>query len=469
MKRVLVVLSGGGMKGLAHIGALRVLRRLDLPIVAWAGTSVGSMVAAYAASGMTVAEVENIGLSVKKRDIVDFDWLGMLWKRTGVRAFNKGKRLHQFVRRTVPVDSFDRLKTPLYVNAVELGSGTNVVFGLPGLRDVSLHDALTASCSIPGIFPAVTIRERQFVDGAVIDNLQLRLARVLDVDFVVAVNLRNFTPMKDSVVRNLGALDVMNRGNDLTGQAITETNLATRIDVPGIIIHPEVSQHHYLGFDNTPALIAAGERATEAAFARFNRSRNDAGFWSWLNPFATRSRVGNPFVIDDRRCVRCGMCVVNNADGLFRQNVDGGPVTVDRSRVSTHDVAPLKECPFGAIRLDPQLLTEMYGADPPAHLSRLANDPAPSLGAPLFEPPPGMIRHEPPVAAGDGNESSSSRRWSLLKGRSSRRLAVAANGNSDGPHDSNVDETPAPASEAVEAPPTALENGGNRDAITAGD
>jgi NTE family protein len=66
MKRVLVVFSGGGMKGLAHIGALRVLRRLDLPIVAWAGTSVGALVAAYAASGMTVAEIENIGLNVKR-------------------------------------------------------------------------------------------------------------------------------------------------------------------------------------------------------------------------------------------------------------------------------------------------------------------------------------------------------------------------------------------------------------------
>ncbi|MGE0434159.1 MAG: patatin-like phospholipase family protein [Planctomycetota bacterium] len=432
MKRVLVVFSGGGMKGLAHIGALRVLRRLDLPIVAWAGTSVGALVAAYAASGMTVAEIENIGLNVKRRDIVDMDWLGMIWRRMGARAFNRGKRLKEFVRRTVPAKRFDNLAAPLFVNAVELASGSNVVFGLPGLRDVSLHDTIAASCSIPGIFPPVSINGREFVDGAVIDNLQLRLARLLDVDFVVAVNLRTYSSIGPADVKALGLVDIMNRGNDLTGQAITEVNLATRIDVPGVIVHPDVSRHHYLGFENTPELIDEGERATHAAFARYFRDQQEPGIWSRFNPFASRSRkVGNPFVIDESRCVRCGVCVVNNPDGLFKQAGVGAPVTVDRARASTHEIAPLKECPFGAIRVDEKLLGDMYGPEPPPHLLKLARDPERVVGTPPFEPPPGLL--EARRAAGEsGNEvngASSSRRWKLLTGFSSRRLAVQGGNN----------------------------------------
>ncbi len=426
MKRVLVVLSGGGTKGLAHIGALRVLRRLDLPIVAFAGTSVGALVAAFAASGMTVAEMETTGLSVTRRDFVDFDWFGMMRKGMRVPAANRGVRLFDFISRSVPAHTFDELQTPLFVNAADLASGANIVFGLPGLRDVPLHRVIAASCSIPGVYPPVRIRDRYFIDGAAVDNLQLRLAKVLDVDFVVAVNLRSYVPINNRDVSRFGFLDNINRGNDLTGQTITEINLATPIDVPGIIVHPEVVEQHYFGFENISRLIEEGERATETAFARFNRSRHD-GLLSRLFTLGSR-RVGNPFVIDRKRCVQCGLCVINNMDGLFQQATPGGPVTVDRRKPSTHDVAPLKECPFGAIRVDQELLREMYGDEPPTYLSDLARDQHEILGHPAFSPGPedavAADTEEPP----EEPEENAAGLSSLLRRFSSRRRAAAAAG-----------------------------------------
>src|SRR5450631_3304873 len=80
-KKVAVVLGGGGMKGLAHIGALKALHRHGIVPDEYIGTSVGSFIAAMAAGGLSPEQIEDIGLSIRRHDILDYDWLGLLWRR----------------------------------------------------------------------------------------------------------------------------------------------------------------------------------------------------------------------------------------------------------------------------------------------------------------------------------------------------------------------------------------------------
>jgi NTE family protein len=93
-KKIAVVLGGGGMKGLAHIGALKALHRHGIVPDEYIGTSVGAYIAALAAGGLSADQIEDIGLSIRRGDILDYDWLGLLWKRGSSRSLYRGKALH---------------------------------------------------------------------------------------------------------------------------------------------------------------------------------------------------------------------------------------------------------------------------------------------------------------------------------------------------------------------------------------
>src|SRR3982750_3533792 len=129
-KKVAVVLGGGGMKGLAHIGALKALHRHGIVPDEYIGTSVGSFIAAMAAGGLSADQIEDIGLSIRRPDILDYDWLG---PPSGPASPGPppppcgGKPPPDFSRRPPPVDRGDDLRKPLYITSVDLGSMQEVI------------------------------------------------------------------------------------------------------------------------------------------------------------------------------------------------------------------------------------------------------------------------------------------------------------------------------------------------------
>src|SRR5262245_24361242 len=108
--KVAVVLGGGGMKGLAHIGALKALHRHGIVPDEYIGTSVGSYIAAMAAGGLTADQIEEIALGIRRRDILDYNWLGLIMRPGRSRSLYRGKALHDFFRRTIPIDRWEDLK-----------------------------------------------------------------------------------------------------------------------------------------------------------------------------------------------------------------------------------------------------------------------------------------------------------------------------------------------------------------------
>ena len=143
MKKVICVLSGGSAKGAAHVGAIRALQDWDLRPSHYVGTSIGAVVGACFASGLSYDEVLRRISTVTRRDVAVLSPRAVL----GVFATSlfQGRAWRETIETLVPAESFDELETPLTVTAVDGESGDLVLFGAGGRSHVTLADALYAS------------------------------------------------------------------------------------------------------------------------------------------------------------------------------------------------------------------------------------------------------------------------------------------------------------------------------------
>jgi NTE family protein len=208
--RIGLVLSGGGARGAAHIGVLKILEEMRVPIDAIAGTSMGAVVGGLYASGLSARDIEKIMTSVNWQDafrdrppredltlrrkqedqsfLVKFP-LGVHAGRVLLpRALIQGQGLTQMLRRlTLPVartSDFDRLPTPFRAVATDLESGDTVVMG-----SGDLTSAMRASLSAPGVFAPVEREGHLLVDGGIADNVPVDIARAMGVDVVIVVDV----------------------------------------------------------------------------------------------------------------------------------------------------------------------------------------------------------------------------------------------------------------------------------------
>jgi NTE family protein len=205
-----LVLGGGGARGAAHIGVLRELERLRIPIDAITGTSMGAIVGGLYASGMSVAELENLIGSLdwsgafkdvasrehlryrRKQDDAAFPMKLELGIRGGEILIPKGvlqgQRLGMILRRltldVAQVQDFDQLPIPFRAVASDIATGEAVIMGS---GDLAL--AIRASMSAPGIFSPVRIGGRSLVDGGLVGNVPVEAMSELDVDIIIAVDV----------------------------------------------------------------------------------------------------------------------------------------------------------------------------------------------------------------------------------------------------------------------------------------
>ena len=128
--------------------------------------------------------------TLRRRDLFRINHLGMLMERMRSPSLYLEEPLRALCNAICPRGTFEELGAPLLVNTVDIERGTQVVWGLPGLRHVSIADAVYASCALPGFFPPGRVNGRTCVDGGTIDNMPVAIAAV-DMDAVIAVNVGN--------------------------------------------------------------------------------------------------------------------------------------------------------------------------------------------------------------------------------------------------------------------------------------
>lgn len=263
MGKATLVLSGGGLKGFAHVGALRAIRSLGIPIHEYIGTSMGSLICALAAGGMDIDEMERLACSLKSEDILELKIVNFMRRRLNARSLYEGERVRRYFQKVIPIDSFKLLEKPLLVNAVELSRGEEVYWGSEENDDIPVHEAVYGSCALPGLFPPLKLGDLHYIDGGVLTNLPIRKARERGADLIIAINL-GLPALRDvkDVPQQRGIIDILLQGNSITMRRILQLQLRDFIEYPLILIEPVLSTRRMFDFNETDRSIRAGERAT---------------------------------------------------------------------------------------------------------------------------------------------------------------------------------------------------------------
>ncbi len=170
-KRVGLILSGGGARGFAHIGTLKVIEQAQIQVDVIAGTSMGAILGALFAAGYTVDTIYSMAQTTSWRDVFDLS-LGS--------GLIKGDKLHQFFSEYLPSD-FSDLEKPLVVTTTDIESGEEVV-----ITEGDLITALRASSCYPGMFEPVQFRGRTLADGGIVNNLPVEAVAFLDANYTIA-------------------------------------------------------------------------------------------------------------------------------------------------------------------------------------------------------------------------------------------------------------------------------------------
>ena len=289
-----LVLSGGGAKGMAHIGVLKMLEQLDIPVDYVVGTSIGSIMAGFYSLGYSADELDslvrsqdwdllmkdkkerrNISYDNKKDDdrfLFTFPFMNhrSLTDETTANAANRNKGLLRnmpsalvsghnldqlFTKLSVGYQDdidFNTLPIPFACVAVDLNTKEEVVF-----HSGNIVTAIRASMSIPGYFAPVEVGEKFLIDGGMLNNLPVDVVKEMGADYVITVDLHHFKKTRvdtDQTIPEMVAtmLSMMNGEKYQSGRAASD-----------IIIEPNTSAYGVLAFDeiSVDALIDSGRVA----------------------------------------------------------------------------------------------------------------------------------------------------------------------------------------------------------------
>jgi NTE family protein len=344
-----LVLGGGGLKGLAHIGVLRALEERGLIPEVVVGCSIGALIGAAWASGMSIHEMEDRALAIKRADIFRVAHLDMALKRMLSPAVYRRDPLEQLIHSLVGDRTFEDLPRRLVVNTVDLNTGKQILWGLPGLTRPKVADAVFASCALPGILAPRPIEGHVCVDGAVVENLPVRAALAVLRAPILAIDVGSTAAERHGIERQ-GFAATYTRGLEIVMQTMAEDILNEWAEVPIVLIRPRVERISMFAFNRTPFLIAEGFRALNSTLDQL-----PADFRTLTPGIHPQREV--EVVVDPERCIGCGICYTREPE-VFAKGPDGKAIVIKPRQWWT----PLGDrvvhsCPTGAIsaeRLPPR-------------------------------------------------------------------------------------------------------------------
>ncbi|MGK2858006.1 MAG: patatin-like phospholipase family protein [Thermoanaerobaculia bacterium] len=283
--RIGLVLSGGAALGSAHVGVIKVLEEMRIPIDFVAGTSMGAIVGGLYASGVSPAEMETILATTDWRNLLDDrpprrqlpyrrkvdDQLYLTRFEAG---FNYGRfqippglitgqklgfALQEMALQAAGIRDFDRLPIPFRAAATDLHTGELVV-----LRGGDLGQAMRASMSLPGIFSPVEIDGRTLVDGGLARNLPVDLAREMGADVIIAVDV-SLPHEEKKKLWSIGSV---------TGQVIgfqIATNVREQLRLADVVIRPDLDGFGSSQFERSVEMVPLGETAARSVASELEK------------------------------------------------------------------------------------------------------------------------------------------------------------------------------------------------------
>ena len=275
--KVGLVLSGGGARGITHIGVLRGFEKYNLPIDLIVGTSMGSVIGGFYAAGMSIDQLESSireinwddifsdqterkNLFVGQKAINDRYLISIRFE--GLSAFiptslTSGQKIlsiinEQLYKTTYPVvHNFDRLKIPFRAIATDLISGKRLVIG-----EGDLAEAINASVAIPLLFSPVVWKDKLLVDGGLSANFAVDAARSLGMDIVIVVD-------STSPLRKREELEAPWEIADQVTSIMMQSTNAEQIQYADLVIKPNIEGIGSTDFEKLDAMILQGEKAVD--------------------------------------------------------------------------------------------------------------------------------------------------------------------------------------------------------------
>ncbi|MBR8534801.1 patatin-like phospholipase family protein [Carboxylicivirga sediminis] len=279
-----LVLSGGGAKGLAHIGVIKVLEEAGIKPDYITGTSMGSIIGGLYASGYSAAEldsiVNNIDWAVVLSDQIplsdvvpeekadynrfqlsfDITKKGLSLPAGMVRGHRISEMLSELTWHVSNCHSFDALPIPFRCVAVDLVEGKPYVF-----KEGDLSEAMRASMAIPSVFTPVEKDSMYLVDGGVLDNFPVLLCREMGADIIIGVNVGTSDKPKIDELKSITEI--------LMTSAMIGSNIVLQesIDATDYIITPELHPYTSASFFDGTAIIERGEQAAREQIAQLQQ------------------------------------------------------------------------------------------------------------------------------------------------------------------------------------------------------
>jgi NTE family protein len=259
-----LALGGGGARGLAHIGILEVLQEEGVPIKMVAGTSVGALIGALYAAGISPLDLQRMSEEIGWGSLTNYSNVS-LFRLLMLQQQLSTQNMETYLRRHIGDLRFDQLKVPFACVATDLQTGERVVF-----REGSVALAARASATIPGLFEPVLFRHRFLVDGGLVSNIPTGLARSIGADVVIAIDVTadfsHFQP------KNI--VTTLNQAIYIQSEGMSQEELANA----DFVIRPDLGDIGATDLTRSAECIEAGNVATRHAIPAIKRMLVDRNF-----------------------------------------------------------------------------------------------------------------------------------------------------------------------------------------------
>lgn len=250
--RVALVLGGGGARGYAHIGVLKVLQRAGVPIDMVAGASAGSLIGALYADSLNPEKVQNV---MMKAGFWDFADISNVPKLNGII---QGYHVQKFLLRNMQARTFRQLKIPFVVATSDLKRNSTFV-----IRSGPVAPAVEASGAVPGVVQPPHLYGRILIDGGVLDPVPVNLVLPYHPKVIIAVNIDQELSKKLPHT----AYGIYNRNNIMSWLKLSDYSEKGA----NIIIRPKVGQVGIFDLSHKTELIRIGEKAAQQALPKILR------------------------------------------------------------------------------------------------------------------------------------------------------------------------------------------------------
>jgi NTE family protein len=279
-----LALSGGGVRGAAHVGVLKAFEEYNIVPNYISGTSAGSIIAALYCAGYKASEIERMILSIDK-SIIDYDIIGLLKftigillkKKVKIDGFVKGDKLESLIYNLCEskgIVNIGSVKVHLAIPAVDINTSDLILFSSKRMKKEDgvfydnkskISEAVRASISFPGIFKPKIINNRRLVDGGVRDNVPIKVLKDMGADKVIAVNL-GYCGEHDEYIDNI--LEITSQTIDIMAYSIFKFDSKNA----DYILKPRIYNVKLLEVERIPECIERGYNYTKKIIPDLKRS-----------------------------------------------------------------------------------------------------------------------------------------------------------------------------------------------------